>query len=237
MTPIHITPHITPIQVLLVEDDESLRAGLAEYLRLVGNAVTAVGSGMECFAALAGRGQFQVAIVDLGLPDLDGKRLIAHMREHTEIRLIVITAQPADQASAESYEAGADLYMSKPVNSRELAAAVRSLAARLGSTTAPQRCWSLREQGWQLQTPQGQTLKLSAKQYQLLRALGDAKGKLVSRAALCQHLYARHDASAEAALSTQIKRLRQHVLKAQEGDPIQTAHGGGYAFTGGMVLE
>lgn len=223
------------IRVLLVEDDEGLRAGLTEYLGHFGFVVIGVPNGMECFQTLSiQKNGFQVAIVDLGLPDIDGMRLVEHIRQYTDTRIIVMTAALPTETTISSYEAGADLYLSKPVNSRELVAAVSSLATRVSATIQPGSSptgWILKRGDWMLQGPNGQALKLTGKEYQLLCLLGQANGHVVSRDALCRALYDRHDPSAEAALSTQVKRLRRRLSELSEDNPIHTAHGTGYAFS------
>jgi DNA-binding response OmpR family regulator len=231
---------MTTPQVILVEDDEPLREGLSEYLTLAGFAMTAVGSGLEFFTSLPRLLELQVAVVDLCLPDIDGQRLVEHLREHTEIRIIVLTANNQPDCRVDSYEKGADLYMAKPVDSSELAAAIRSLAMRhLGSqkskleaeASASGNNWQLQRSHWKLCCPNGETLRLTAREFQLIEQLALAQGQLLSRRELCQKLYQRFDPSAEAALSTLIKRIRQRITNAcDQEDPIRTAHGAGYCF-------
>ena len=231
---------MTTPQVILVEDDEPLREGLSEYLTLAGFAMTAVGSGLEFFTSLPRLLELQVAVVDLCLPDIDGQRLVEHLREHSEIRIIVLTANNQPDCRVESYEKGADLYMAKPVGSCELAAAIRSLAMRqLGSqksklealATASGNDWQLQRSHWKLCCPNGETLRLTAREFQLIEQLALAQGQLLSRREICQNLYKRHDSSAEAALSTLVKRIRQRIANTcDQEDPIHTAHGAGYCF-------
>jgi two-component system, OmpR family, response regulator len=100
---------MTTPQVILVEDDQPLREGLSEYLTLAGFALTPVGSGLEFFTALPRLPELQVAVVDLCLPDIDGQRLVEYLREHTPVRIIVLTANNQPGCRIESYEKGADL--------------------------------------------------------------------------------------------------------------------------------
>lgn len=232
------------LRVVLVEDDEALREGLKEYLQLSGCQVTAVPSGLEFFAALTSQHEFQVAVIDLGLPDVDGRRLVEHLRQHTRIKIIVLTANHTADVRIDSYTAGADLYMGKPVDPRELAAALRSLGQRQEppesppAETADHAGWQLLCHDWTLHSPGGKVLNLTAREFQLISHLASAQGQLVKRSEICQRLYQRYDHSAEAALATQIKRIRQHLAEAgMTEDPIRTGHGTGYCFSAPILIR
>jgi DNA-binding response OmpR family regulator len=199
-----------------------------------------VGSGLEFFTALPGLPELQVAVVDLCLPDIDGQRLVEHLREHTPIRIIVLTANNQPGCRIESYEKGADLYLAKTVDAGELAAAIRSLAKRSpgcqyspleAKATASGSGWQLQRNEWKLRCPNGEILRLTAREFQLIDQLVVSQGQLLSRRAICQNLYQRSDPSADAALSTLVKRIRQRIADAcDQEDPIRTAHGAGYCF-------
>lgn len=236
---------MSPTEVILVEDDVILRDGLKEYLELGGCAVTAVGSGLDCFMALTRQPTLRVAVIDLGLPDIDGQRIVEHLRQHTQIRIIVLTADNNRDARIGSYQAGADLYMNKPVDSGELVAAIISLGQRQASLASPSAemesagsCWQLNRLEWTLTCPNGAILRLTNREFQFMDQLASDKKAPLPRQVLCQALYQRHDASAEASLSTLVKRLRQRIDAIHNGDsPILTAHGSGYRFAGSLDLR
>jgi DNA-binding response OmpR family regulator len=126
------------IHVVLVEDDPLLRDSLACYLRLVGFPTTAVGDCLSLYSELAVH-RFDVAVIDLGLPDQAGEVLVDYLRRNTDCVIIVITARDTLDTRVECYRVGADLFLGKPVDGRELAAAITSLAARrTAQHTAPQ---------------------------------------------------------------------------------------------------
>lgn len=124
-----------PIQVVLVEDDPILRASLASYLELAGFSTTALGDCLALYNELAAR-HFDVAIIDLGLPDQSGDVLVSYLRRNTHCVIIVITARDTIDTRVASYRIGADLFLGKPVDGRELAAAITSLAARRATVPA-----------------------------------------------------------------------------------------------------
>jgi DNA-binding response OmpR family regulator len=133
-----------------------------------------------------------------------------------------------------------DLYMAKPVDPGELVAAIRSLAMRQtgtqnskveAKTTASGNGWQLQRSHWKLSCPNGETVRVTAREFQLIEQLAHAQGQLLSRREICLNLYQRFDPSAEAALSTLVKRIRQRIADAcDQEDPIRTAHGAGYCF-------
>jgi len=125
----------TPIEVVLVEDDTLLRDGLATYLKLVGFNITAVGDCLSLYSQLAVK-RFDVAVIDLGLPDQAGEVLIDYLRRNTASAIIVITARDTLDTRVECYRVGADLFLGKPIEGRELAAAITSLAARRATADA-----------------------------------------------------------------------------------------------------
>ena len=228
------------VDILFVEDDSDLRAALLEFFQLSGLTVTAVKSALECFAALSTPTTFRVALVDLGLPDLDGSRLVEHIRQHTNIRIVVLTARNAPDTPILSYQAGADVYMSKPANARELVAAIRSLIERqvhVAKVLETDSGWILNRQQWMLTGPDGAVLKLTSKEFQLMQLLVEAQGRVVNREDLCRALYDRVELTAEAALSTQVRRLRARIGEISDVPLIKTAHGGGYGLMATVRLS
>ncbi len=122
--------------VILVEDDALLRDGLADFLTLSGFSVTAVGDGLSFYRVVAER-PFSVAVIDLGLPDQAGEVLVDYTRRNTSSSIVVITARDTLDTRVACYRTGADLFLGKPVEGRELAAAIESLAARRAGASLP----------------------------------------------------------------------------------------------------
>jgi len=112
--------------VILVEDDALLRGGLADFLALSGFSVTAVGDGRS-FRRLVAERPFSVAVIDLGLPDEAGEVLVDYTRRNTSSAIIVITARDTLETRIACYRTGADLFLGKPVDGRELAAVIKGV--------------------------------------------------------------------------------------------------------------
>ena len=227
-------------QVLLVEDDADLRDALTEYLELNGCRVTAVGTGMAFYQTLAKGEGFHVAIIDLGLPDQPGHVLAEYARRNTRMSIIIITANDSLENRIETYHTGADLHLSKPLDSRELLAAVvamnRRYLERYGQETTginnTSRVWQFDRARRQLTLPTGTVIALSpheATAFELFSATGT---NTVERSQLLEHLYGRDDESTRRALDNMIRRLRQKITEGHDlPAPILTAYGIGYSFS------
>lgn len=233
-----------PTRVLLVEDDAILRASLESYLGLVGYAVTAVGDSLAYYRHLS-EDDFAVAVIDLGLPDQSGAILVDYTRHNTTSAIIVITARDTLETRVDCYQTGADLFLGKPFDGRELAAAIASLASRreqlsvrLASNQVDAPAWRLFIRQHRLQLPGGQSLELTTKQCRLLELLARGDGDPVPRSTLLTELYERVDESAARALETLVRRTRWKIADHHPGpSPILTQHGLGYALVVPCVLD
>lgn len=226
------------ISILLVEDDDAFRSGLEEFLTISGNSVTALGSGVECLNTLSKK-EFDIAIIDLGLPDFSGHQLVEYISQTRRTFVIVLTAANIIDERIKSYDSGANIFMGKPVNTRELMAIINNQAAHTkGSITkpysklvAPETNWRLDPLRTSVKTPEHGTIVLTMREYELFDILFQNSGVPISREDLCIAIYNRIDDSAYASLTTLVKRLRKKIeLSGIDGTVIITAHGIGYKF-------
>jgi DNA-binding response OmpR family regulator len=231
--------------VILVEDDAALRDSLSEYLQLRGQPVTAVASGLAFYRQLA-PSQHGVAVIDLGLPDLRGETLVHYCRQNTPLSIIVLTAASGLDARVQCYRSGADLFLSKPVDASELAAAIESLAERrrerdLNSAMAPAAApepavftlgaWTFDPEGQRLLDAEGREIAtLTWGETQILAALARADGRLVRRATLLACLSHDSEDPNPGSLNALVYRLRRKLAGAGGGADslIQTLSGVGY---------
>jgi len=197
-----------PIKIVLVEDDSLLRDSLTSYLTLVGFSVAAVGDGLSLYRLL-GEHKFAVAVIDLGLPDQDGTTLVSYLRRNTDSAIIVITARDTLDSRVECYRVGADLFLGKPVDGGELAAAIASLAGRRSTTAAepPQALAAADSSSWTFVTrqralvsPASQRVELAVKECQLLTALVAQAGCTAKRVMLLEAIYGQKTATLSAPL-------------------------------------
>jgi len=229
-------------RVILVEDDGDLRDSLIEYLILAGYQVEGVGSGLEFYHHLALQ-PFDIAVVDLRLPDQDGVVLVEYARKNSEMGLIILTARDAVEDRVNGYEAGADIYLVKPVDGRELAAAIASLATRrressIGPGSTAPLCWQLDLGGWTLTSPTGACTSLTGKELQFMEQLADCPGRPVARDTILMNLYASDDEAASRALESLVRRLRAKIAgTAGTVSPIKTFHAVGYSFAAELLVK
>lgn len=171
------SPTVFRPNVILVEDNGILRQSLADYLRLCNMDVTEAASGTE-FHALLPRARYDIAVLDVNLPDTSGFDLAASLSASNDMGIIMLTARARRDDRIEGYQRGADLYFTKPVDSEELAVAITNLARRARRVGTPGA--SLRGAA---ETPAPPRLILDRQRHVLLMA-PDTLIKL-SRAKLC----------------------------------------------------
>ena len=229
------------IKVLLVEDDQDLRESVVECLGMAGLSAHGISSAAECYQVLPAA-DWQVAVVDIGLPDQSGYVLVEYIRANTSLRVIILTARDAIDDRVKGYDSGADIYLVKPVDCRELSAAIISLAQRQRTTAElPQQhaeAWSLLQSDWALMAPGGIRIELTAKEVQFLELLTATPGKPVDRVDLLSRLYLRHDEYTSRSLDSLVRRLRAKILTATgQAAPIKTAHAVGYCFSASLSLD
>lgn len=234
---------VTAPHVLLVEDDELLRSSLVSLLGMSGFRVTGVGDGLSFYRAL-GEDAPDVAVLDLGLPDQAGETLIDYLRRNTTIPIIVITARDSIDTRLECYRTGADLFLGKPVDGRELAAAIASLAGRRRGEAAARptppadATWVLDVPRHALVTPGGESITLTAMEWQFLSTVAEGEDHGARRRDLLLVLYNRDDESAEHALETLVRRTRQKIADVLGAPaPIQTEYGLGYRFADRLSIK
>lgn len=227
-----------PTHIILVEDDPPLRSSLETLLQVSGFQVTAVGDSLGFYNALA-KVPFDVALVDLTLPDQDGETLIAYLRRNTTISIIAITARDTSATRVSCYRSGADLFLGKPINGEELIAAVTSLAARRGVEPMPERAGATRALGtdkWilirrrRLVSPTEQVIELTVKECELVELLASA-ADVMPRNELLEKIYHRQDESADRALETLVRRTRRKIAEIDGDAPLLTVYGIGYTFS------
>ena len=223
------------MRILLIEDEAPLRLGLARQLEAEGLRVEQAADGEEGLF-LAREYPFDLAIVDLGLPKLNGLAIVQRLRaEGRELPILILTARGTWQDKVTGLEAGADDYLVKPFEYPELAARVKALMRR--AVKAVGNVLSLGPLAIDLSTQsvqlKGQPLELTAFEYRLLEFLVRERGRVVSRQALVDYLYPHGDDRDSNVLDVLLGRLRRKLDPDGSLAPIETVRGRGYRF----VLE
>ena len=228
-----IAPH-----VLLVDDEATLREPLAEYLAGQGLRVSEADSAAAARSLLLGETP-DIALVDIMMPGEDGLSLTRHLIESRDLPVILLTAKGEATDRIVGLEIGADDYVTKPFEPRELVARIRSVLRRATRTPQAQGEDLVYEfEGWRLDPlkrrltdPEGSVVSISTAEFRMLRAFVDHPQSVMSRDRLLDMVQGREAQLFDRAVDNQVSRLRRKI-EADSRDPqfIQTVRGGGYRF-------
>lgn len=235
MTP----PTHSAFTVLFVEDDARLARLTAAYLQTHGVAVTHVADGLAGLHA-ARTEQFDVVLLDLMLPGLDGLEVCRRIRERSDVPIIMLTARDGEVDRVLGLELGADDYMAKPFSSPELLARLRAHVRRFRGLAGPGATEEI--QVGRLTVDPGShtarlgkvTLNLTSYEFSLLRVLAMRAGRVLSREALLDLVTGSADEAFDRSIDVHISRLRQKLGDdARDPRMLKTVRGVGYVLTGG----
>ncbi|MCM2457185.1 response regulator transcription factor [Rhizobium sp. CG4] len=224
-----------------MEDDLDLKQGLTDFLRLNTFAVTAVGNGKEFDLAL-GTEDFDVAILDVNLPDTSGFEIAQRLKKTTNIGIIMLTARTLRDDKLRGYSEGANLYLTKPVDGDELVFAIKNLADRLRQSdknaqpARPTGKWSIDRVGQRLTSPQGTVIKLSGREATLLSKLAEDSKRIIGRHELGLAMGYQTLADTRS-LDAVLQRLRVKVRESGAELPIHVIHGVGFQLSGEIILR
>lgn len=221
------------MRLLLIEDDTALRQGLKRQLQADGYRVDEAADGEEGLF-LAREYPFDLAIVDLGLPKLNGLTIVQRLRgEGRATPILILTARSTWQDKVVGLEAGADDYLVKPFEYPELAARVKALLRR--SLKATTDVLTLGPVSIDLSTQavrlHDEPLELTAYEYRLLEYLVRERARVVTKQELSDYLYPHGDDRDSNVLEVLIGRLRRKLDPQGTLSPIETLRGRGYRFT------
>jgi DNA-binding response OmpR family regulator len=229
------------VHLLVVDDDTGVLDLLRRYFTGQGFEVSTAANGAEMRDALT-RTAVDLVMLDLGLPGEDGFELTRQLRKSWNGALIIITGRGESVDRVVGLELGADDYVTKPFDLRELLARVRSVLRRAHQNATPDDAanqvafqfgnFLLSPQSRTLRTTGGATIALTTGEYELLRVLVEHPNRVLSRDDLMEHIHGRNAGPFDRAIDVQIGRLRRKV----ESDPanpelIRSVRGAGYLFS------
>ena len=227
--------------VLLVEDDESLAEGVAFNLRNTGYEVETVESGEAALERIEQR-SFDLILLDLMLPGIDGLEVLRQMRRSGDTRpVIIVTARDRADDTIAGLDAGADDYLTKPFDLDELLARIRGTLRRLSWTRAAQpksSPESLQYGGWHIDFAtfeatheDGRTLSLTVTEAAILKFFAQRPGEVISRATFLQEVWGRSGSLETRTVDNFVRKLR-HALEPHPNRPqhIVSVRGAGYKF-------
>jgi two-component system OmpR family response regulator len=227
--------------ILVVEDDRETRALIAKYLRTHACYVTTATDGREMARAMADR-RIDLLILDVMLPGEDGLSLCRKVRAESQTPIIMLTARGEDVDRIVGLEMGADDYLPKPFNPRELLARInavlrRQTAARLASAT--EGAAVLTFAGWridlrlrELRNPEGARVAMTSAEFDLLQTFCERAGRVLSRDSLLDFTQGRSAGSFERSIDVLVSRIRRKIEPdPQNATMIKTVRSGGYLFS------
>jgi two-component system response regulator CpxR len=220
------------VRILLIDDDAELCTLLVEFLSREGFSLECEHEGTRGLDR-AVHGGCDLVILDVMLPGLDGFEILRRLRPESRVPVLMLTARGEDLDRITGLEMGADDYLAKPFNPRELVARIRAILRRLerpASTEGPLEVNGVRiDPGTREASANGEPVELTTFEFDILELLMRSAGKVVSRDDLMEHLYHRKATAFDRSVDMHVSHLRK---KLETGHPlIKTIRGVGYQFS------
>ncbi len=217
-----------PGSILIVEDERAIADTLVYALRTEGFDPHWCGLGGDALRLLR-EAEFQLAILDVGLPDLSGFEVCRRLRTFSDLPVLFLTARDGEVDRIVGLEIGGDDYVTKPFSPREVAARVRSILRR--SAPRPAEAPLSLDPGTRRAAWRGEPLELTRYEFDLLRVLHGRPGRVFTREELLERVWSAAEDTQERTVDTHVKTLRAKLRAAGAGsEPIRTHRGVGYSL-------
>ena len=228
------------MRCLVIDDDPELLQSVCDYLRRFGFEAVAASTAAQ-MRSLLSQGGVDVVVLDVMLPDGDGLSICAALRQRPEtanLPVIMLTAQGDPHSRVLGLELGADDYIAKPFEPRELVARIKAVLRRRSAPSGGGGDGSVEFAGWrfdrlkrQLLSPQQVVVPLSSAEYRLLSAFVERPRRVLTRDQLLDATRGQGVVVADRAIDLAVSRLRQKLSTAEDGEQlICTIRGEGYIF-------
>ncbi|MFT7570817.1 MAG: DNA-binding response OmpR family regulator [Paracoccaceae bacterium] len=227
------------MRILIVDDDPAFSSMIAEYLRDRGHHPVTVEDGEAMRKEMATE-DVDLVLLDLVLPKEDGVALTQYIRSNSSVGIIILSGKGDMADRVLTLELGADDYLQKPFELRELSARINSLSRRLSredekspeaATSASFADWRLDFVHRRLTSPGGEDVSLTTSEFALLEVFVKNGNRQMSRAELVQAVRGREMKGYDRTIDIHVSRLRKKIEPAKnQPQYIQTVHGGGYMF-------
>lgn len=222
--------------IFIVDDEPDICSLLVENMRPFGMRARVFTRALDMLDALSMETP-DACLVDLGLPDMEGMTLINEVRKHSSVPILVLSARSHSSDRVMGLELGADDYVVKPFDPREVVARIRSILRRSASQSAApvirERAqfanWTYAPGSHCLTSPDGEEAFLSTGEASLLEALLRAPKRVLTRDYLLEH--GGRDESMDRSIDVRISRIRKKLSLPNVPDLIRTVYGSGYMFT------
>lgn len=233
----HMNSPAKPAHILLIDDDQELGVMLTDYLATDKLELVVKGTGEDGLAAFSG-GNFDLLILDIMLPGISGLDVLKKVRHKSAVPVIMLTARGDDIDRIVGLEIGADDYLSKPFNPRELAARIKAILRRSQSMSGKSQRLSLGGIELDTRTHQasvaGTQMTLTGTEFELLKSLLETPGEVVSKEQLSERALGRRLLPYDRSIDTHISNLRGKLERAgNRNETIQNQRGVGYLLIPG----
>jgi two-component system response regulator PhoP len=221
------------MRILIVEDDQQLRQQIEKALKALNFAIDTAQDGREGLYMI-NEFPYDLAIIDLGLPEISGIELIKQLRDiGKNFPILILTARSSWQDKVEGLEAGADDYVVKPFHMEEITARINALLRRSGGNSTPKLCFAplTIDTAAKQASIDGETINLTSYEYNTLEYLAHHAGKVISKTELTDHLYSQDFDRDSNVIEVFIGRLRKKIDPQNTLNAISTVRGQGYQFT------
>ena len=216
--------------VLIIEDDQAIRQGLTSFLADAGHSVESLGAGMDGVQRVA-EGDFDVVVLDLGLPDVDGGQVLKMIRSVSGVPVIVATARDEEAEIVRILRDGADDYVVKPFSGAQLQARIEAIMRRVATGThrGPFVVGDLAvDVDRRVATMSGEPLELTRKEFDFLAYLAERAGIVVSKRELLAEVWRQPYGGADKTVDVHLSVLRRKLGEsAAESRYLLTVHGVG----------
>lgn len=229
-------------KILIVDDDLGLCQLLGEYLGAEGFEVSSVHCGEDALNQVQSGDEFNAIILDVMMPGISGTEVLQSLRTRVSTPIIMLTGKGSEIDRIIGLELGADDYLAKPCNPRELLARIRAVLRRTKQTISPAPAQSsIHLHGIDIHLGQrtlsinGNAIELTSAEFTTLALLMESAGQILSKEELTEKVLQRKLSAYDRSIDVHISRVRQKIkpalaeIKMQE-DPIRTIRGKGYLF-------
>lgn len=218
-------------KILIAEDDNNINEMICTALSKAGYTCISAYSGTECMLRLSGE-RFELVVLDLMLPGLTGQEVLRQLREKSDLPVIVLSAKDELDTKVSLLRLGANDYMTKPFELKELEARVQVQLRNLKGNMDEHEIICYRELEYDAQKKRiairGQTLELTAQEFRILERLVHHPGKIFSKNEIYEYAWNDYYMGEDKTIHVHISNIRQKIKKITEEEYIKTVWGLGF---------
>jgi two-component system response regulator CpxR len=229
----------TSKHILLIDDDTEIAELLTEFLASEGFELTCRFDGLSGLEEIRS-GQYDLILLDVMLPNLTGFEVLKALGGKSTTPIMMLTAKGDDDDRILGLELGADDYLAKPYNHRELVARIKAIFRRLALMQAKDEQNSLLvvndvqlNHGTRSVTCHQQPVELTGTEYQILQHLMEHHGQIISKESLYEQVLGRKISAFDRSIDMHVSNIRRKLLPLSPSDKIKTVRGAGYLFLSG----